>query len=309
MMALSPRLQLFIRLATLAAIGLGLLLSGQGSTGAATALGVVLIVFGIPHGAADYLIFQDVTRRAPSRREAWKFAGFYFVLLLGYGLLWYALPLAAFGLFLVISLYHFGQSHFHDAVPDERFPAGAAFFTWGALTTLFPVLLHYDESVVIIQEITGTYLPLSPAFRSVALLVIAASNLVLLGVLYRCGYLSGKRLLNELANLGLLIALYFSASLLLGFAAFFLLWHSIPAALDQLRFFRRRRGGFTLSTYTRRIVPLSVAAFGGLALFYLLSAHRFDYGMNLGALFIFIALITIPHALLVDRLYHMENGD
>jgi Brp/Blh family beta-carotene 15,15'-monooxygenase len=70
--------------------------------------GLILVMVGIPHGGIDHLIHNPDIRP----RGLVHFILGYLLLMLVYGLLWWLLPMAALLAFLVMSAYHFGQSHF-----------------------------------------------------------------------------------------------------------------------------------------------------------------------------------------------------
>ncbi|MFZ9189080.1 MAG: Brp/Blh family beta-carotene 15,15'-dioxygenase, partial [Algoriphagus sp.] len=73
-----------------------------------TVFGLILLLVGIPHGGIDHLIHDPDIRP----QGLVSFILRYLLLMLGYGLLWWFVPLAALIAFLGMSAYHFGQSHF-----------------------------------------------------------------------------------------------------------------------------------------------------------------------------------------------------
>jgi Brp/Blh family beta-carotene 15,15'-monooxygenase len=75
---------------------------------------LILLVVGIPHGAIDHLISNPVFEI-----RSFKFFLMKYISLIGlYLIVWYFFPLLALLAFLVMSAYHFGQTHFiHISYP------------------------------------------------------------------------------------------------------------------------------------------------------------------------------------------------
>ncbi len=249
-------------------------------------IAVVLLALGVPHGAADHLIHQ-LTSRDRSRGTS-AFARFYLGVMSVYVLTWIYLPTVAFALFLAVSIYHFGQTR-GGKLADQ--------LIWGCFYLGFPVLVHYPDARPIIEGMLDVSCAL-PDWLSVlgptGMAVAAAANAV-----YR-------RRSDQLIDLAILIVLYLSTELLLGFAVFFLLWHSLPATVHQYHFIRRRLDRRGLRSFLRLLLPLS-----GAALVYLGVAYALIFGFGNGApalskVFVLISVITLPHALLIDRIYRFK---
>lgn len=102
----------------------------------------------------------------------------------------------------------------------------------------------------------------------------------------------------------LLIIMFLTNSLLLGFSVYFIFWHSLASAKDQLQFFKLR-----LSPTLRRqlFVEVAMTVLGALSFCLII---WFGPGpvtalqpAVIGGVFIFISLLTLPHMLLVELLY------
>ncbi len=274
-------------------------LPGQVTTGAALAL----LLGGIPHGATDHILFRHLV--SAGRLDFgmhWFYVGY---LLLGalYFLLWQWLPSLALCLFILISAYHFGQSNF-STFPFVGAPeAVLTHLLWGLSVILAPVLLHWDESSVIISEITGTTDTIDAMDRRTLLAGLCIPNLIWLGLMtWRNGW-PVRRLWREVSALLLLMVLFLFTPLLLGFAIYFFFWHSAGSVVDQLEVLRKGNPGYGFGRYFRQVLPFSFLAFAGLGALYLLLGPSLNQGPNLGILFIFIAIVTVPHTVLMEHLY------
>jgi Brp/Blh family beta-carotene 15,15'-monooxygenase len=245
---------------------------------------LVIILAGVPHGAADHLLF--VARYPRHRRPgSLRFALFYLVACGLYGLLWSVLPTLSFGIFLLVSLYHFGQTGGGSRIVR---------LAWGLFGLGFPVLYHFAAARPIIAEMTGSslFIPLGVS-RGLAFGLLAAA--VALAVL-RSDY-------RRLLDLAILTALFIFTGLLTGFAVYFLLWHSLPAARDQFRYLRHYRLSGRVTGYLKQLIPLSVLALLAMVLAGVYMDWQGKPDVMFARLFIFVSIITLPHALLVDTIY------
>lgn len=285
-----------IRAATLVALLFLQRLDGVSATAGALAL----IALGIPHGAADHLIFRS---RYPGRLTGLRFLLFYVLLIIIYAALWVWLPWLALLLFLGASVFHFGQSYYD---PQPRLHGSRPWMLrlcWGAFVLLFPIFYHYGEARPIVESIVGREMELPPGWSlALPFILIAVNAYLVLTGRDRGGRLS-PALRRQLLDLLLLSLLYCTTPLLQGFAVYFLLWHSVPALVEQWRYLSRHRlsGGFR--DYVWQLVPLSLGAFVTLGLAYWWFSHRSGLVIDPGMFFILVSLITLPHAFLVDRVY------
>ncbi|MEY3052944.1 MAG: hypothetical protein RLY31_2729 [Bacteroidota bacterium] len=232
--------------------------------------------------------------------------GFYIGYLLAgasYLLLWWWMPSLALLLFLLMSAYHFGQSNFSTLPFVRRWDAVFTYLTWGAAVIIVPVLFHWQEASVIVSEITGVEYSLGPLFRDRVVMGLASANLVWLCTAAWRNRWPARRLLQELVSFLLLMALFLTTPLLLGFAVYFFFWHSAGSVIDQVEALCQWEPNYGFGRYGRQVLPFSLLAFVGLGLLYLFLGSTLDKGQNLGTLFIFIAIVTVPHTVLMEFLY------
>ncbi len=299
-----PLLYRILRILGLAAILVGLNSSGWSEDWVLAGVVTAILMVGMPHGATDYLIFKHLTRPFWGTRSLRLFYIRYILLMAAYGLVWWLAPSIALALFLLFSMYHFGQSNWHYA---RSMPTGLATFTymvWGAFVVLAPVAGHYPETAPIIGKLIGGEAPELPGTLRYGLLGgLLGINLWLPYSLKRRGFISRRALRDEWINLGLLAAVFAATPGLVGFTIYFVGWHSLTSILDQVAFFREARGTYSLRDYVRATLPLTAVALLGLALLAGVQ-HLLGMGLGIGALFMFISIVTLPHMILLDRLYH-----
>lgn len=182
--------------------------------------GIILLSVGIPHGAIDHLISNPKI----DKKGLGKFLLVYLSLIGLYMTVWFFFPKLALFAFLLMSAYHFGQSHFLTA-PEHKT------YSW----LLFTSRGGYFLFVILFGDWEATKLILSPL---VDLEYLNQSGLLILGCIFILTLISqlffGPKL-NKIHLLELFILgpiLYFSP-LLIGFIVYFGFWHALPSMLAE----------------------------------------------------------------------------
>lgn len=264
----------------------------------------MLLLLGLPHGATDHGLFLALRRGKPAGKKI-RFYLAYGSVIAAYGLIWYFLPLLAFAIFILLSVYHFGQSNWVNVKHKNGIFARGHYLLWGVGILLTPILLHAEEAIAIVATMTDTVIS-TPQPSSVLIFIasVAALNVVVTFFLRLTGTLSTRRLIVELLTYSVLLGMFFTNSLLLGFTVYFVFWHSLTSARDQYRFFERR-----LSPELRRQLYSEIAMTVAGAFIFCLIVW-FGPGPEaalspsiIGGVFIAISLLTMPHMLLVEQLY------
>lgn len=270
------------------------------------AVGMILLV-GIPHGATDYLIFQSLSRPMWGSREMTQFYFNYVLLMAAYALLWWLMPALALAVFTFISMYHFGQSNWNYAAFSSKWAAYATYLLWGAFVLLTPILWHYGSAQLIIESIIGSAVPaIAKPWREAFCISLFVANLWLTLYYFLQQQISRRAFMDEVVNFFVLVLLLINVPLLLAFTIYFVCWHSLSSMMDQIRFFRKRQSAYSLRDYVKNALPLSVVAIASLGVFAFAQA-KMQLPVNIGLVFIFISVVTLPHMLLIDRLYQEEE--
>ncbi len=270
-----------------------------------TFFGFSLILAGVPHGASDFYLSRELSQRHWKQYSQALFLMGYFLIMALYSAVWLIAPIIAFWIFILFSTYHFGQSNWSFL----KFPNSAVekftYLIWGMAIVGIPVILHFDQASSIVLEMTGVKFVLEDTYRAALIYLLIFGVVGNAFYLNNSGSLSGKAFRNELGKFFLLMLLFFTTPLLIGFGIYFVLWHSLAAIIDQIKVVRVSNQSFGYKSYIRSTIPLTLIAYSGLALFYFFFNGYFDKGQGLGQLFIFISIITVPHAVLMDWLYHI----
>lgn len=271
------------------------------SASASTVLAALLILFvGIPHGAADHRIFQQLYADLYGRRALGWFYVAYLGLMGFVFFLWYFLPVVAFLVFVILSCFHFGQGNFAYLSGKDWLSRGL-FIVWGVWIIAVPVLSNYSEAQPVLTILLNRDLPvLSPAL--IKQLVLLLTLTVIAWLVLLAPRLSDNLLLKEFSSLVVLGLMFWYTPLFLGFAVYFALWHALPSALDQVTFLWQQKTPITLWKYGKTVLPFSLLALGALgSVAWWMPAE--EISLYWSWLFVFIAAVTLPHMLLLDRVY------
>lgn len=267
------------------------------------ALTLILLV-GLPHGATDHLLFRQLVREQGKRVSMGHFYLLYVGLVLLYGVLWMLLPWPALILFLLVSVYHFGQSNWNYLAPR----AWGMALCWGAFVLFVPVIWHFEESREILETMLRREVPqISQGLKRATVIGLVLLNqglIILKSVRKEIRIWSG---ILESVNLWILLGMFLSLPLLLGFSIYFAGWHALSSSMDQIAFFRRQRKDYAGRNYILAAAPYTLMALLGLGMLYIVWSQTAPGTLQPGLLFMFIAAVTLPHILLIDQVYGQEQ--
>jgi len=295
---------------TVLAVGLGAWNpEGLRSTAVVVLFGAVVLT-GMPHGAIDHLVAAQLYGLRFTWADQAKFYGGYLVLMALYGGLWLVAPVWSLMLFLVMTMYHFGQA---DLAYWELPPVGArllylsrGLLLIGGPIAAFPTLV--DPIFEAIAEVQVSAWPLLATAPTLVFAGIVGQH-VLGGATaaIACG-VERSRWGREAINVPVLAALFGVVPPLVAFSVYFGLWHSLGHILELLRFFRRREAEpSSLAGFYRSAALFTILPFVGLGLLY---GATQSFGLEdqmIALLFIIIAVMTLPHMVIVERLYRSRE--
>lgn len=218
LLAITMVVELLLQLGELASLMLGILFL------------VLLCTVGLMHGANDYYLIKQETQ------EKWslgKFLAIYNGIAGLIALLFYLDPFIALNLFVLFSAYHFGEEHLHLWIRKKNIPAHLHCFFYG-LSVFALLFLANKEDLALMFESGGYELDViswSYLFTIPFLVVqfILAFGGAITGNIKWIGFLVLQ------LSLGILYLAFLQMDLLLGFLFYFVLWHSIPSVLSQLK--------------------------------------------------------------------------
>jgi len=262
---------------------------------------VSILIFGIPHGAIDNVLFIKDANVSNT-----KFIVLYILTIVINVVFWVLLPTIAFLFFILLSAYHFGESqlsHYFDKSQRQRY---IIFMTWGLTILVGMLAIKYPDIVTILDKVDGfKYLSYYPSKSS--LYVIAISNLALtvLGLIYITFNKQIRRtsLVFELFMIILIGFSFYLFPLLVAFALYFVILHSFKVMKDEYSFLLKARIIRNISSFIKLLLPFTLLSLFGLIGFCI--AIYFDILIIAyeQVIIIFISSITLPHAIVMQRFY------
>jgi beta-carotene 15,15'-dioxygenase len=265
---------------------------------------LLILTFGILHGANDLLLIQQIDIKKKNISIIKLTFSYVQAVLVG-AVLFYIFPLLALLLFIVVSAYHFGEQHWQNILKNFNKSIVVAFhFTYGSFILLLLFAFHTTEVSSIIFEITS-YNIVDKTI--ISLLKIMACLLLLLLTYFQWNSIElRKKIVTELFSILILAVLFFSSSLIWGFALYFVLWHSIPSIMDQTIFLH---GGFNFTLFLRYCKSALVywlVSLIGIGILYLFLKDEKIFN---AIFFSFLAAITFPHALVIFKMLGSRKNE
>jgi Brp/Blh family beta-carotene 15,15'-monooxygenase len=259
---------------------------------------LLIFTLGILHGANDLLLIKN--RNITKQQNSWfKILGYYVLVVLAGVLLFYIIPQVALLLFIIVSAHHFGEQQWQNIKHD--FPKGILFlfqFFYGFIILLLLFVFHSSEVQNIIFDIANITIPI-PYF-SILLQLVSTSFIGLSAYLFWKSEKLRKKLFLEFFYLILFVIIFKSSSLIWGFAIYFIIWHSIPSIIDQIKFLN---GSYSLQfflDYCRDAWVYWLISILGMAILY----YIFKDEQLFNALFFsFLAAITFPHVFVITKMF------
>lgn len=257
---------------------------------------VMVISIGILHGANDLLILSKKEKKGS---HFTKNLLIYISIIILCIIIYFISSFIAISLFVLLSAYHFGEEHLSKKIAvNLRFD----FFYFLAYGLLIFSLLFYQSIAdvdLIMIELTGvTFTKLQIEiifFSSAAFLMIGSLYLVLT----KRNQL--KTLLKECCYLLLLFLVFKTSSLILGFAIYFILWHSIPSIIHQIEFISGSLDKKSVLLYVKKAMLYWLISILGLLFIYQLVPQ---IALFATVVFVILFAVTAPHTWVM---YKMKN--
>jgi Brp/Blh family beta-carotene 15,15'-monooxygenase len=257
---------------------------------------ILVISIGIIHGANDLLILSTKEQNNKRlKKNLIIYIGIIFLCILTY---LYS-SFVAILLFVLLSAYHFGEEHFEQKINVNPIFNLVYFSVYGLL--IFSLLFYQSLMDVdaIMIELTGK----SFTKLQIELSLLSSSILLFLGSLYLI--IIQKYDLNlfvrEFFYLVLLFLVFKTSSLVLGFAIYFIFWHSIPSIIHQIEFISGNLNRKNIFSYIKKAM-----IYWAISIFSLIILYQLVPQLELFATVVFVILfaVTAPHTWVM---YKMKN--
>jgi len=257
----------------------------------------LILSVGLIHGANDLLIIKKNTSSDTNFTQFKSFIKYFGIVLAGL-VFFYFFPSFALISFILVSIYHFGEQHI-EAIPLEKNLKNArryiSIISHGIL--LFTIIFMNNTKVVV--EVFSSF---NIVFLNYNFLIII---LIITSILYASILIIKKDLqiflISEILFFGLFYFLSITSSLILCFSVYFIFFHSILSIKDQVKYIYGSNNSKSLKRYIKNSLPYFILALIFLILFYIYT--EIDNNDLLPIIFTFLAAITFPHVLVIEKMY------
>ena len=254
--------------------------------------GFGILTFGIVHGANDLLLINKTTNTTKS-----IFTKFfiYLTLVLLFFIFFYSIPSLALITFVILSSYHFGEHQWTLFEKANNNIIKILYFSYGLL--IFSILFYFNFSEVsfIIKDITDQSLDLT--FFENLLIYSSLTTLIISILLFK--HLKNQLLIQIFLLIFFLVVVYFT-DLLMSFAIYFVLWHSLPSILEQSKFLFGSSEKTHLKIYLKKASLYWILSISGLTVTYYI--FKDSQSQLLSIFFSFLAAITFPHTFVISKI-------
>ena len=259
----------------------------------------LIVLAGVPHGAVDNHLLINPLNRLP----AVAFHSLYSGLVILYMALWFLFPTVSFVFFLLLTAYHFGE----------------AYVRYSSLTTVFKTLLNFTTGLALLsgmimfnfKEFNGflvsqILMELSSGLEfTFVLYLFITANIIALFLISREYFISNKKALNLVQDIASVLVLYLAfyfLDFLKSFTLFFVFWHSFDVLKQIFSFLKNKNKINGISHFIKFMLPNYIVSIliGGVLLFLV---HFLGIDLKLTSIiFLFLASLTLPHALVMSLL-------
>ena len=261
-------------------------------------LGFILILsIGVIHGANDLLIIKKYTRKNSLKSQISYFFYYLGLVFLGF-VFFYLFPSIALLSFVLVSIYHFGEQHWEVSASKAEFVN---------VKRIYPIILHgliffvivFMNNINIVNDVLLSFNTISLNYTFLRIL------LIVLFLIYMSLLLSSKSMrvyfADEFVFFILLFVLTLNSSLIFGFSIYFIFFHSILSIKDQVKYIYGDDNSEYIKKYLISALPYFI-----LAILFLIGSYLFIDFESLDILpimFTFLAAITFPHVIVIEKMY------
>lgn len=267
-------------------------------------LGFILIfTFGMVHGSNDLLIVNKLLINTKHYSKLTLLTAYLFVVSFAI-LIFYWAPALAMILFMLFSAYHFGEQHWeHRFSKLNSYRKSIFYFSYG-MFILYLLFAFNDTGVKsIVFEITSY--EITHLYSQIVLIVLGSIIGLVLITEFLTKRLAIEAILKELFTLVVLAMIFSSSSLIWGFAIYFILWHSIPSLLEQIKFIYGDVKTVSALNYCKAALPYWIISLVGMVILYaIFSSEKQFYSL----FFAFIAAVTFPHAIVMVKMFSKKKA-
>lgn len=262
---------------------------------------VLILSFGILHGANDLLIIKKI--RNENSKSYWLTLSIYVGVILIAVILFSFISWLGLLFFIIVSSYHFGEQHWEKKLIAKGRIFHLLFQTnYGLLILLLLLHFHNEEVLKIVYGITDVLI--NKEWLTISLITVCFLQIILFCYKSYQSRIFQSYLGKELLYLIMFAIIFKVGSLIWGFTVYFIFWHSIPSLCDQIKFLY---GDITFKNFKlfchSALLYWIMAIIGVVISYFYLREHI----MFESIFFTFLAAITFPHVVVIERMYSKVN--
>ncbi len=266
-------------------------------------LSLVFLV-GVPHGALDFLVDEQNKTAVQQSFSIKKFVTIYLLRLFSFALIW-IFPWVAFSIFMVFSIYHFGETDVANMLKTKR-NASLLYFAYGSFILGVLLLVHLPQ-IKDTLPVIKTFVENSNLYAQVEanryLIIVALGFIFTIAIVYQKSLDNITVTLPQLIRFIFLLFIITLMPLLMAFTFYFALWHSILSVRNIFSYFKSFNNAKKFAVICNKSILFSVLALGGMVLLYLVLNYFLPDMNMLFALLIILSVLTVPHLQVMHRMY------
>ena len=263
---------------------------------------IMILTVGILHGSNDIMLINHSLK---SNTNISSFTIFiFYVLMVGLvAVLFYFTPFLALSLFVIFSSYHFGEQHFISKSNSKNSFLSLYYTSYGMLIFSMIFLNSPDEVIIIVNEITNVFV--TQDFFKILFYSSVIVTVILSFFMHHKKFITFN-FFEEIILIILLSVIFNTASLIAGFAIYFIIWHSIPSLRDQIIELHSEFNKKTLVLYLKNSALYWLISIVSLFILYYIVN---DDKLFISLFFSFLSAITFPHVLVMFNLFKNKSND
>ncbi len=266
-------------------------------------LSLVFLV-GVPHGALDFLVDEQNKVALKQQFSIKKFVSLYLFRLFAFALVW-IFPWVAFSIFLLFSIYHFGETDMAGMLKTKK-RAGILYFAYGSFILGVLLLVHLPQikdTLPVIKDFVENSALYAKLEANRYLIILALGFLFTVAIVYQKSIDNIVVTLPQLIRFIFLLTIITLLPLLMAFAFYFALWHSILSVRNIFTYFKSFNNDKKFAVICNKSILFSVLALGGMVILYFVLNYFLPDMNMLFALLIILSVLTLPHLQVMHRMY------
>lgn len=259
----------------------------------------LVITIGVLHGANDLIILSKSNRS--KKNVLFKYLVIYLSIIFACILTYFISAFVSILFFILISAYHFGEEYFSDELETKKYFNQVYFLVYGLV--IFSMLFFNSKADVdeIMFDLVGK------SFRDVEIKFSLTASSILLVVLSVYNYFKNRmqlrNLIKEVFFLFFLFLVFKTTSLILGFAVYFILWHSLPSIIHQILFISTDFSKKSIILYLKKAFLYWLISAISIFLLYVFLP---DIKLFASILFVILFAVTAPHMWVMHKMKTSE---